>query len=98
MEADSYRRSKPLLPVVTRQVAQLLDLYLVRLEHTEKLWKLFNLFKSHLPLVDVRETWIPVLGCNASRGGEDVLEPIAFGWMDDFYRFGWVDDIYHLDE
>ena len=35
MEADSYRRSEPLLPVVTRQVAQLLDLYLVRLEHKE---------------------------------------------------------------
>ena len=31
MEADSYRRSQPLLPVVARQVAQLLDLYLVGL-------------------------------------------------------------------
>lgn len=76
MEADSYRRSKPLLPVVTRQVAQLLDLYLVRLEHRKKFWKLSNLLKSHLALVDVREAWISILGCNAGRGGEDVLEPV----------------------
>ena len=45
MEADSYRRSQPLLPVVTRQVAQLLDLYLVRLEHTEKVVEVIQLFE-----------------------------------------------------
>ena len=43
MEADSYRRSEPLLPVVTRQVAQLLDLYLVRLKHTEKVVEVIQL-------------------------------------------------------
>ena len=43
MEADSYRRPKPLLPVVTRQVAQLLNLYLVGLEHTEKVMEVVQL-------------------------------------------------------
>ena len=31
------------------------------------------------PWLVVRKTWISVLGCNAGRGGEDVLEPVAFG-------------------
>ena len=49
MEADSYRRSEPLLPVVTRQVAQLLDLYLVRLEHTGKVMEVIQLVQITWP-------------------------------------------------
>ena len=51
MEADSYRRSEPLLPVVARQVAQLLDLYLVRLEQRES-------YRSYLTFSNPTWPWL----------------------------------------